>query len=142
MCGTKLHQIAPNCISLFGTTAEESSARDRIDHANKDALDHSQLPANGSQYALQRIGNACHAGTRLSKRGEQKRGEKNLLIKSPPASGKSRALMFIALDKLGEMRAASSCVRRRHHRNHHRNHHRSPHRHRIRTALVTHHGWL
>ena len=30
----------------------------------------------------------------------QKRGEPYLLIKSPPASGKSRALMFIALDKL------------------------------------------
>src|SRR6202046_1110053 len=29
-----------------------------------------------------------------------KRGEPYLLIKSPPASGKSRALMFIALDKL------------------------------------------
>jgi hypothetical protein len=28
------------------------------------------------------------------------RGEQYLLIKSPPASGKSRALMFIALDKL------------------------------------------
>lgn len=27
-------------------------------------------------------------------------GEQYLLIKSPPASGKSRALMFIALDKL------------------------------------------
>ena len=30
----------------------------------------------------------------------EKRGEQYLLIKSPPASGKSRALMFIALDKL------------------------------------------
>jgi hypothetical protein len=30
----------------------------------------------------------------------QKCGEPYLLIKSPPASGKSRALMFIALDKL------------------------------------------
>ena len=30
----------------------------------------------------------------------QKRGEQYLLLKSPPASGKSRALMFIALDKL------------------------------------------
>ncbi len=30
----------------------------------------------------------------------QKRGEQYLLIKSPPASGKSRALMFVALDKL------------------------------------------
>src|SRR5690606_27114913 len=29
-----------------------------------------------------------------------KRGGQYLLIKSPPASGKSRALMFIALDKL------------------------------------------
>src|SRR5690625_608279 len=29
-----------------------------------------------------------------------RRGEQYLLIKSPPASGKSRALMFIALDKL------------------------------------------
>ena len=28
----------------------------------------------------------------------EKRGEQYLLIKSPPASGKSRALMFIALD--------------------------------------------
>src|ERR1700728_5497020 len=28
-----------------------------------------------------------------------RRGEQYLLIKSPPASGKSRALMFIALDK-------------------------------------------
>ncbi|WP_229583207.1 DEAD/DEAH box helicase [Paracoccus sp. S-4012] len=30
----------------------------------------------------------------------QRRGEQYLLIKSPPASGKSRALMFVALDKL------------------------------------------
>jgi len=32
----------------------------------------------------------------------EKRGEQYLLIKSPPASGKSRALMFIALDKLNK----------------------------------------
>ena len=31
-----------------------------------------------------------------------RRGEQYLLIKSPPASGKSRALMFIALDKLAK----------------------------------------
>jgi hypothetical protein len=30
----------------------------------------------------------------------QKRGEQYLLIKSPPASGTSRARMFVALDKL------------------------------------------
>ena len=33
-------------------------------------------------------------------RAWEKRGEQYLLIKSPPASGKSRALMFIALDKV------------------------------------------
>ena len=33
-------------------------------------------------------------------RAYEKRGEQYLLIKSPPASGKSRTLMFIALDKL------------------------------------------
>jgi superfamily II DNA or RNA helicase len=36
----------------------------------------------------------------MQARAYQKRGEQYLLIKSPPASGKSRALMFIALDKL------------------------------------------
>jgi len=36
----------------------------------------------------------------MQERAYQKRGERYLLIKSPPASGKSRALMFIALDKL------------------------------------------
>ena len=36
----------------------------------------------------------------MQERAYEKRGERYLLIKSPPASGKSRALMFIALDKL------------------------------------------
>lgn len=36
----------------------------------------------------------------MQERAWAKRGEPYLLIKSPPASGKSRALMFIALDKL------------------------------------------
>ncbi len=36
----------------------------------------------------------------MQERAFEKRGEQYLLIKSPPASGKSRALMFIALDKL------------------------------------------
>ncbi|MGB3392637.1 MAG: DEAD/DEAH box helicase [Stenotrophomonas sp.] len=36
----------------------------------------------------------------MQARAWAKRGEQYLLIKSPPASGKSRALMFIALDKL------------------------------------------
>ena len=36
----------------------------------------------------------------MQERAYERRGEQYLLIKSPPASGKSRALMFIALDKL------------------------------------------
>lgn len=42
----------------------------------------------------------------------EKRGEQYLLIKSPPASGKSRALMFIALDKLANqnVRQVIICV--------------------------------
>ena len=37
----------------------------------------------------------------MQERAYEKRGEQYLLVKSPPASGKSRALMYIALDKLG-----------------------------------------
>ena len=45
--------------------------------------------------------NANELGMRpMQERAYLKRGEQYLLIKSPPASGKSRALMFIALDKL------------------------------------------
>jgi len=45
--------------------------------------------------------NANELGMRpMQERAYAKRGEQYLLIKSPPASGKSRALMFIALDKL------------------------------------------
>jgi len=36
----------------------------------------------------------------MQRRVYEKRNEKYLLIKAPPASGKSRALMFVALDKL------------------------------------------
>jgi len=38
----------------------------------------------------------------MQERAFEKRGEQYLLIKSPPASGKSRALMFIALDKINK----------------------------------------
>lgn len=45
--------------------------------------------------------NANSLGMRpMQERAYERRGEQYLLIKSPPASGKSRALMFIALDKL------------------------------------------
>ena len=46
----------------------------------------------------------------MQERAYQKRGEQYLLIKSPPASGKSRALMFIALDKLENQGLKQSIV--------------------------------
>jgi superfamily II DNA or RNA helicase len=51
--------------------------------------------ANGSSTKSNELGMRV-----MQERAYEKRGEKYLLIKSPPASGKSRALMFIALDKL------------------------------------------
>jgi superfamily II DNA or RNA helicase len=60
------------------------------------------VPSVSVSYA--RTGSATRAnalGMRpMQERAYEKRGEQYLLIKSPPASGKSRALMFIALDKL------------------------------------------
>lgn len=46
----------------------------------------------------------------MQERAYQKRGEQYLLIKSPPASGKSRALMFIALDKLANQNLKQAIV--------------------------------
>jgi superfamily II DNA or RNA helicase len=60
------------------------------------------VPSISVSYA--RNGNATKAnalGMRpMQERAYERRGEQYLLIKSPPASGKSRALMFAALDKL------------------------------------------
>ncbi len=46
----------------------------------------------------------------MQERAYAKRGEQYLLIKSPPASGKSRALMFIALDKLNNQSLRQAIV--------------------------------
>ena len=60
------------------------------------------IPAVSVQYAAD--GSSARAnemGMRpMQQKVWQRRGEQYLLIKSPPASGKSRALMFVALDKL------------------------------------------
>src|ERR1700759_2127079 len=65
-----------------------------------DAID--SVPSVSVTYA--RNGNSTKAnalGMRpMQERAYERRGEQYLLIKSPPASGKSRALMFIARDKL------------------------------------------
>ena len=64
--------------------------------------DHKAIPhvsvnyaCNGSSKKTNELGMRA-----MQERAYEKRGEQYLLIKSPPASGKSRALMFIALDKL------------------------------------------
>lgn len=46
----------------------------------------------------------------MQARAYNKRGEQYLLIKSPPASGKSRALMFLALDKVQNQGVRKSIV--------------------------------
>ncbi|MEM8951451.1 MAG: DEAD/DEAH box helicase [Pseudomonadota bacterium] len=46
----------------------------------------------------------------MQERAFEKRGEPYLLIKSPPASGKSRALMFIALDKLNNQEIRQAII--------------------------------
>jgi superfamily II DNA or RNA helicase len=60
------------------------------------------IPSVSVTYAQDGTSTSANAlGMRpMQERAYQKRGEQYLLIKSPPASGKSRALMFIALDKL------------------------------------------
>jgi superfamily II DNA or RNA helicase len=46
----------------------------------------------------------------MQERAYEKRGEQYLLIKSPPASGKSRALMFITLDKLRNQKVKQAII--------------------------------
>ena len=46
----------------------------------------------------------------MQERAYQRRGEQYLLLKSPPASGKSRALMYIALDKLHKQQLKQAII--------------------------------
>jgi superfamily II DNA or RNA helicase len=65
-------------------------------------IDVKSVPSISVSYARNGSSTKANAlGMRpMQERAYEKRGEQYLLIKSPPASGKSRALMFIALDKL------------------------------------------
>lgn len=64
--------------------------------------DKKSVPSISVSYACNGASTKANAlGMRpMQERAYERRGEQYLLIKSPPASGKSRALMFIALDKL------------------------------------------
>ncbi len=66
--------------------------------SNKDA----PIPSVSMQYGQTKASTSSNElGMRaMQERAYAQRGEQYVLIKSPPASGKSRALMFIALDKL------------------------------------------
>ena len=63
---------------------------------------HPRVPSASFSYAgTGRAKTSNELGMRvMQERAYERRGEQYLLIKAPPASGKSRALMFIALDKL------------------------------------------
>lgn len=65
-------------------------------------IEKKSVPSVSVSYARTGSTNKANAlGMRpMQERAYEKRGEQYLLIKSPPASGKSRALMFVALDKL------------------------------------------
>jgi hypothetical protein len=65
-------------------------------------MEHKAIPSVSVRYACNGSSKKSNElGMRvMQERAYEKRGEQYLLIKSPPASGKSRALMFIVLDKL------------------------------------------
>ncbi len=65
-------------------------------------MNHKSIPSVSVTYAQNGSSTTSNEfGMRaMQERAYERRGEQYLLIKSPPASGKSRALMFIALDKL------------------------------------------
>lgn len=71
-------------------TAPESSTSDKIIPAVSFNTAHTGASAKSDELGMRPMQALAY----------EKRGEQYLLIKSPPASGKSRALMFVALDKL------------------------------------------
>lgn len=74
--------------------------------------DKKSVPSISVSYARNGASTRANAlGMRpMQERAYEKRGEQYLLIKSPPASGKSRALMFIALDKLTNQRLKQAII--------------------------------
>ena len=114
----------PEGAGLVVLQIDRQSDEARTEHLNSNQIDESLLPLPGEALKLEsplplaemkmqvpsisvsyaRNGTSTRAnalGMRpMQERAYEKRGEQYLLIKSPPASGKSRALMFIALDKL------------------------------------------
>lgn len=75
-------------------------------------LDNREVPSVSVTYAANGSTTRTNAlGMRpMQERVYERRGEQYLLIKSPPASGKSRALMFVALDKLANQNIKQAII--------------------------------
>lgn len=85
---------------------------DTIPTARRRMSDPVSLPAVSVKYAHDGSSTRSNMlGMRpMQERVWQRRGEQYLLIKSPPASGKSRALMFVALDKLAHQKLKQAII--------------------------------
>jgi superfamily II DNA or RNA helicase len=98
-------QVAEELPELIARHHERMAAREAKQRQNT-------IPSVSVRYA--RDGSSTRSnslGMRpMQERAYQKRGEQYLLIKSPPASGKSRALMFIALDKLANQKLKQAVI--------------------------------
>ncbi len=75
-------------------------------------MNNATVPTVSVRYARNGTSTQANAlGMRpMQERVFEKRGEQYLLIKSPPASGKSRALMFVALDKLAHQNIRQAII--------------------------------
>lgn len=84
---------------LFSPAENDASVVKKVDNIN--CLSRSCTQCLCRKGILGSTNKANALGMRsMQERAYEKRGEQYILIKSPPASGKSRALMFVALDKL------------------------------------------
>jgi superfamily II DNA or RNA helicase len=106
---TEIHSINAEEIDMSDSEelGDEFFKEAILTRPNESVLDslrrsRSQIPSVSVTYARNgRSKKSNELGMRvMQERAYEKRGEQYLLIKSPPASGKSRALMFITLDKL------------------------------------------
>ena len=102
-------QVAAGLPDLIARHQEPLSASARPEAAKQD---YRSIPSISVRYAHDGSSTRANAmGMRpMQERVWQKRGEQYLLIKSPPASGKSRALMFIALDKLANQKLRQAII--------------------------------
>lgn len=102
-------QIAAELPDLIARHQESSGSPD---HAQSNGIQPVAIPSISVRYAHNGSSTRANAmGMRpMQERVWQKRGEQYLLIKSPPASGKSRALMFVALDKLANQKIKQAIV--------------------------------